>query len=247
MRDQITGIVTTVARREAFGEFLRSWEDYSRGERLVIVDQSEEGYCFSAHGGYRVVRGRYGDGVSSAYQQGLDAVDTAYYAFLEDDFRLAPETDLLQLARAVAITEFDIVGGALQKRDLRDRFNVQAVRCNYIWRPPGELHVEPVQESPGYELTPCSFITNFYVADTAKVRAAGGWDPLQQTCAHLDFYCRMQAGGVKVAGSRLTWAWHHKVNDCAEYHEVRRGQMAAMRQRFLETWKIDRVTGVGAW
>jgi hypothetical protein len=249
IRGQVTGILGTVARPEALATFLRSWEDYGLGyARLVIVDQSKDGAAFGTLQGFKVwhvIRGTYGDGASAAYQTALESVETPYYAFLEDDFVLGSSTDLGILAQAVDLGLVDIHGGALTKRMEDGSTGVQAARSLLQW-PEDILHVEPVECNPE-DLTVVDFITNFYVGRTQAVLDAGGWDVEQKTVAHLDFYCRMQAAQVTVGASHATWCEHRKVSPGPGYMDQRRGSLPVMRDRFLATYKIDRVTGAGGW
>lgn len=245
IRNEVTGICTTVGRPELLANMVKSWQNHI-GAPLIIVDQSRDQYAQKWHrGNITVIPAAYDIGGCQGYQLALEAVTTSYYALMEDDFLLTGDSDLFLLAAIVSMTPYDLIAGELTRMlPDGDRFK-QEYRGTFYWPKPTHLDVRWVEWTDPRHVGKMDIVQNFYVADTRAVRDdMGGWDMELKLCDHLGFYLRMAEAGKVVGFLPAVKALHDKQTPSPrEYRELRKTRQDYYRQKFLNRRGLDLVTG----
>ena len=245
---EVTGIVSTIARPKALTRMLTSWLHQMPESPLVVVDQSREHYtqALQLPALIRAIETPFDIGGCQGYQRALEAVDTPYYALLEDDFVLTKHSDLPLLALMVRDTPYSLVGGGL----FRDGERLQMYRGNFIQMADDHLHVELVEREDPRAIWQFDILPNFYVADTADVRdTMGGWDCDLKLVDHLGFYLRMQEAGFRVGYLPAVSANHmqqqaRNEREGRQYGALRKRRQDYYRQKFLRKRGLRLVTGI---
>jgi hypothetical protein len=63
----------------------------------------------------------------------------------------------------------------------------------------GRIRMTPIKHTG--PVTLCDYCSNFFMADTVRVRRMGGWNPLLKVGEHEEFFMRAREAGLRVGHS----------------------------------------------
>jgi hypothetical protein len=204
---------------------LQSAAWYLPGVPWVIVDQTSQQYAASMAkaAGIKaiVLRPGFDKGIGYCRNAYLAKIETPLFLNLDEDFILPDADTVRKLAEPVRDGTYDICAGTAGDREIWcDRFSVEG----------GRLVQTPIP--PIDEFTECDITHAFFVADTARVRMAGGWDSKQMGWDHIPFFITAKNANLRVAYRRGCPVIHHRVTPKPYKHILKR--RARMQRRWLD-------------
>jgi GT2 family glycosyltransferase len=140
-------------------------------------------------------------GVSRGRNALLEAVQTPFFLMMDDDYIFHRHTRIESLMDVVSSGKADIATGQLQTPDGEwsriFRFEIE------------NTYMTATMLKPEPPRTVCDFGSVFFVANTEKVREAGGWDDeFSGGSEHPIFFVRMKYAGIKTVCVPDVWCDH---------------------------------------
>ena len=143
-------------------------------------------------------------GMSRGRNALLAAVQTPFFLMLDDDYIFNKNTRIESLMDVVGNAEADIAMGQLKQPNGRwSRLSNYAIENKRM--------TATVLES-NLPITVCDFGPVFFVANTERVRGAGGWDDeVPGSSEHPIFFVRMKYAGIRTVCIASVWCDHAPV------------------------------------
>jgi hypothetical protein len=105
--------------------------------------------------------------------------------------------------------------------------------------------MDPIDRN-GRDFVRCDLVHQFFLARTAALQSAGGWDERLKTADHADFFLRAKSAGLKVGFTPLAAVSHEPIESerrSSDYAPYRRDRLPEFRRIWIETHRIERVVG----
>jgi len=228
----LTAVVAAFERPRCLRLLLRSLKQHTPDIPLIVVDQTAREYVTGIveEEGMQatVLRPGFDKGIGFCRNLYLEAVDTPMFLNLDEDFILPDAEIVPKLLAPVRKGMCDICAGTLGDRE---------AWCDNFFFENGKLIQRPVRQVAA--LTSCDITHAFFVANTEKVRDAGGWDAKQKGWDHIPFFITAKIAGLRVAYRKGCTVIHNRI----PYKDGK--STMARRFRLCERWLADH--GLKAW
>jgi GT2 family glycosyltransferase len=243
MRDlsQLTAVIKTFQRPQALSRLIRSIRRYYPQLAIAVAD---DGFTPSPRNDVDYLRLPNDVGLSAGRNALLRHIRTPFFLLLDDDLEFTRKTRIERLLELVAGGEVDVAAGDYHRCKRR---------LFFIWRRwqpfhgtfnflDGELWLvrKPHAVYPRYELH--DVVHNFFVARTADILSAGGWDEELKLNEHVEFFVRLQQQGKRVAYCGDVVARHWAVRDAA-YTPYRERNFTALAAEKIGVRQVHTFSG----
>jgi GT2 family glycosyltransferase len=236
----VTAVIKTFLRPKSLDRLIRSIRRYYPQLRIVVADDSPDP-C--PRDDVEYLQLPPDTGVGAGRNALLQHLATPYFLTLDDDYEFTSETRIERLLEIVTQAKATIAGGycaRCKQRLFRIKYRSQPY-FGIIENKNGHLILSRGYRSrqDGYFL--CDIVPQFFVADTAAVRAIGGWDPRLKTNDHQEFFVRVQQHGLRVAycPSVSILHWHTMPKEYASYRERNHRAIAARKMGITKWTEMD--------
>jgi hypothetical protein len=167
-------------------------------------------------------------GTSEGRNVMLANTTTPFFVLCDDDFIFEPRTRLPLMRKMLIENNLDLLGGVFRQYNLKSRkdrikfkisntlfkFGLLIPATNFYEYFAGFdiegniLKMKKISYSEPFTI--CDMTHNFFIANTEKVKAFGGWNPILKGGEHQNFFIRAKINGLKVATTRLCGVVHDR-------------------------------------
>lgn len=193
MQDVTCGI-KTILRPELLRRLLDSIYAYYPSMRCVIVD---DGRTPSLPAAYKVdprityIRMPYDTGLGACRNVMIDAVETPYCVYLDDDFIFSPATNLHAMQGILYQDAADLIGGQYREGGRYRLYHglLEIKDGTLYYRRKTRGHKDVVVGGITYPLQYVDLVLNFFMARTDLLKQVK-WDPELKINTHTEFFLR---------------------------------------------------------
>ena len=261
--NQVSILIKTLERKEHLVNLLKSISHYGFRGPIIIGDDSKIPYreeilrLFpSLSISYLALP--YDTGTAEGRNKMLEVTNTKYFLLCDDDFIFDQRTRIPLMLRLLQENSLDILGGVFRQHNRKTRKGKYLLKLNRLlnkfgWVLPssqifeyhsgieiknGKLYLRKIDYSD--PISHCDLTHNFFLANTEKVKAFGGWNPILKGGEHQNFFIRAKIAGLVVGTTRLCGVIHDQwTPNSEEYINLRnRGndyQELALKEFGFET------------
>jgi glycosyltransferase involved in cell wall biosynthesis len=182
----LTIVIKTFERPNCTQRIIDSIFRYYPEIRIIVADDSRNPADIDFVEYHKLP---FNSGISYGRNFLIDQVKTEYFLLLDDDFIFTEKTNLNTLLNILEHTDIDLVAGNIKENQkLRGLSGIgvmrQEGRTLYITRK------AYLAKLPTYYI--CDFVPNFFMANTARIKAAGAWDDELKVQEHWAFFYKMR-------------------------------------------------------
>lgn len=248
--NEVTIIIKTFERKKSLICLLNSIQKFYPNFPIVIVDDSKINYKNEIINKFKnlnidYIITEFDIGLSKGRNILLQNVKTKYFLLCDDDFEFDERTDIDKALNIIKNNNIDILGGAIYekvevnsiisllllfknpKRLLKFILGYESTR---IYN--GFFDIKKNEVTGKFNSNPADFsinefykvdiVTNFFIANTEKIKAINGWQPEEVKLGeHTIFFIRCKQNGIKVAYSSYFGVKHHPFRTLS-YHKYRK-------------------------
>ena len=236
----ITAVVKTFERPKSLDRLIRSIRHFYPELHVVVADDSlnplprqDVDYLSLPPD----------TGVGAGRNALLRHVTTPYFLTLDDDYEFTKETQIERLATIVANGQAVIAAGNCL-RCKRKLFRIKHRPQPYygtIEIGGGRLTLSRGSRSQHDGYLICDIVPQFFIADTAAIKAIGGWDDRLKTNDHQEFFVRVKQNALRVAyrHSVSVLHWHTMPKHYAQYRRRDHREIAARKMGVTRWTEMD--------
>lgn len=224
MEAALSIIIKTFQRPDSLRRLLDSIREAGLRYPVIVADDGQESVKDMLDTDYQdlpiqYLRLAFDTGLSEGRNQLVKAVRSPYFILCDDDYAFDQRADFERALTVMQYNQIDILGGAYYNyvnipnfavfiRQLTHPFRLTRYFLNQyqVSRYIGTFKVKETSceliisnQEPAGEFVTCDLVNNFFIADTKKVLAMGGWDKQLKMGEHEDFFLRAKNAGLKVA------------------------------------------------
>jgi hypothetical protein len=260
----VTLLIKTLERPEQLINQLDSIRKYKFGGPIIITDDSKIPYrdhvlTLFPDLNITYINLPFDTGTAEGRNIMLNQTKTPLFVLCDDDFIFEPRTRLPLMRKMLVDNQLDLLGGVFRQYNLKSRkerfkfnFSKWVLKFNILIPSTGVFEYSAnfdidaniltmrkmVYEDP---FTICDMTHNFFIANTEKVKAFGGWNPLLKGGEHQNFFIRAKLNKLKVATTRKCGVVHDRWSPAPELFKELRNRGAAYQKIALDEFGIDRI------
>ena len=246
---RVTVLIKTFQRPRTVNAAIASIRRFYPSVAIIVADDGREPVTIDDRSA-TVHRLPFDSGTAKGRNFLLSEVRSEFFLMMDDDHLFTRQTKLARMLELLEAGSFDILGCLVFEETPRSQVRAQRRRRIIDFEMDMKLEdgtlrfSEPDQE---FDRTiRCDLVHQFFLARTAVVRAAGGWDDRLKTADHTDFFLRMKKARLKVGFTPLVAARHGGVESerrSADYAPYRRERSPHFRRVWIETHGVERLVG----
>ena len=225
MEDVTLGI-KTLLRPDSLKKLLTSIQTYYPGINIVVVDDGKTPSLTDAEASQypnlNYLKVAFDVGIGGGRNIMIDAIETPYTVYLDDDFVFNDSTDLTKFREILEQDVADIVGGGCTEKGRTRRYHgklvIEGDVLHYVSGNLGEGHVlsQITNEKISYEHV--DILLQFFMGKTAVLKKLK-WDSELKICTHTEFFIRA-CKECRIAYCPDVWV-HHAQTRHPEYNSFR--------------------------
>ena len=246
--EDVTCGVKTLMRPACLNRLLKSVYAYYPTMKMVIVDDSKDASLseldlqFYPHVKY--IRAPYDTGLGACRNIMVDAIETKYTVYLDDDFVFIAETQLEKFHAVLAAGKADLVGGQYKEKGsfrlYHGLFHRENGLLTYVRANRGEAAV-PFGQLDEVRFKYVDVVNNFFMARTDLLQEVR-WDGELKINTHTEFFLRASEQ-MRIAYCPEVHVYHRQVRN-REYSKLR---FRRYREIALRKHGIHHVKFEGKW
>jgi len=205
---ELTVVIKTFQRPKLLDRTVRSVRRRYPDLRILVADDSQQPL---RRKDVSVVRLPTDVGIGAGRNALLARIRTPFFLLLDDDLELPWQAQIEPLLELVAGESLDIAAGdLLQCRKVLGLFTRRRPQPGHgMFELAGDqLTLREGHRSVADGFLWCDFVHNFFIANTEKVRALGGWDAELVLDEREEFFLRAHRQGLRVGLCPEVVAWH---------------------------------------
>jgi glycosyltransferase involved in cell wall biosynthesis len=225
--DELTICIKTFIRKKSLWTLLTSIRFHYPDVKIIVVDDSPITYRRSTINRFSDLNLHYislpfDSGVSVGRNTLLKNVKTKYFLLCDDDFEFSDETNLPYNLNLIDKSNLDILGGSVIEKFKVNSFwalirlirnSIFSNRIDYTQKTytsftrtsiQGNVLINKyISDSADEILSDLSYIRNFFIARTEKIKMINGWQPESlKIGGHALFFNRAYFAGLKMGFSK---------------------------------------------
>lgn len=224
--DDVTLGIKTLMRPDSLIRLLDSIQTYYAGINIVIVDDGKSPSLTdieaSNYPNLKYIKADFDVGIGVGRNIMIDAVDTPYAVYLDDDFVFIDSTDLTKFRELLAQNVADIVGGGCTERGRTRRYhgklNIEDNVLHYISGNLDEGYIFSRQTNEKISYERVDILLNFFMGKTDILKKLK-WASDLKICTHTEFFIRA-CKECRIAYCPDVWV-HHAQTRHPEYNNFR--------------------------
>lgn len=224
--DDVTLGIKTLMRPDSLIRLLDSIQTYYAGINIVIVDDGKSPSLTdieaSNYPNLKYIKADFDVGIGVGRNIMIDAVDTPYAVYLDDDFVFIDSTDLTKFRELLAQNVADIVGGGCTERGRTRRYhgklNIEDNVLHYISGNLDEGYIFSRQTNEKISYERVDILLNFFMGKTDILKKIK-WASDLKICTHTEFFIRA-CKECRIAYCPDVWV-HHAQTRHPEYNNFR--------------------------
>ena len=236
MNTGYTFMIKTLLRPNCLQALLNSLRVHYPAADVVVTDDTPDpavaeinrGYCQFADAEY--IRLPEEVGASYAYNLMLDHIQSPYVVYLDDDFIVTPQTELLFWLPWLDAGIFDVLGGFVYN-DKTEHWHKNFIGNLRITE--GVLHLDRFPVDRLGDVAGVDIFPNFFIARREAIR----WDADLKVCRHEDFFLRCKQRELKVGICKHVSILHRPERN-PEYMAFRSDRFEQYKELFLKKWNL---------
>jgi len=262
--NDVTLLIKTLERPQQLINQLYSIRKYRFKGPIIIADDSKIPYRDEVlqlfpELSITYINLPFDTGTSEGRNIMLKETTTPYFVLCDDDFIFEPRTRLPLMRKMLVENDLDLLGGVFRQYNMKSRkervkFNISNwfLKFNILIPSTGIFEYSAnfdikdsvlIMRKMEYKdlFTRCDMTHNFFIANTEKVKAFGGWNPLLKGGEHQNFFIRAKLSGLKIATTRLCGVVHDRWSPAPEIFKELRDRGAFYQSIALQEFGIDKV------
>lgn len=264
--NEVTIIIKTFERKNSLICLLKSIEKYYPNFPIIIVDDSRKDYKDEILNKFKKLNIHYivtefDIGLSKGRNILVQNVKTKYFLLCDDDFEFDERTNIKKALDIIKNNDIDILGGSIYekvevnsiinflllfknpKRLLKFILGYESIRIynGFFYIKDNKVVGKFDSNSKNFsfkEFYKVDIVTNFFIANTEKIKAINGWQPEEVKLGeHTIFFIRCKQNHLNIAFTMSFGIKHHPYRTLS-YHKYRK-RSAEMTEYGFSVLKID--------
>lgn len=235
----VTAIIKAFERPDSVLRLVASIRRFYPVLPIIIIDDSQEPMtaAFDVHTTY--IHTEHDIGLSAGRNRAVALVKTKYTLLLDDDFVFTVRTKIERFVEVLETTPFRIVGGRVidfgkvTRVFEGDLHKAGAILTLDLTGFPARLQGYPLYD----------FVLNFFLADTALLRAHP-WDNELKVREHEEFFWRLKQHHIPITALPSVTVEHYPIVE-GTYSAYRMGRIAEFDRLACDKIGVEKITRLG--
>lgn len=235
----VTAIIKAFERPDSVLRLITSIRRFYPTLPVIIIDDSQAPMTAAFDTNTTYVHTEHDIGLSAGRNRAVALVKTKYTLLLDDDFVFTARTKIERFVDVLETTPFRIVGGRvidfgkITRVFEGDLHKAGAILTLDLTGFPAHLQGYPLYD----------FVLNFFLADTALLRAHP-WDTELKVREHEEFFWRLKQHHIPITALPAVTVEHYPIVEGA-YSDYRMGRIAEFDRLACTKIGVEKITRLG--